>query len=64
MLSGTGTLYHVFRQRIGRATEKPGLVIFLPVAQSPLDYYYGCYPLELLSGEVEVLPLIPTIRLS
>jgi len=41
---------------------KPCLVIFLPVAQSPLDY--GCYPLELLSGEVESAafnPNYPTI---
>ena len=54
-----------FRQRIGRAGRRnPGLVIFLPVAQSPLDYYYGCYPLELLSGEVESAafnPNYPTI---
>ena len=54
-----------FRQRIGRAGRRnPGLVMFLPVAQSPLDYYYGRYPDQLLSGEVESAafnPNYPTI---
>ncbi len=54
-----------FRQRLGRAGRvNPGLVIFLPVAQNPLDYYYGKYPEQLLSGEVESAafnPNYPTI---
>ncbi len=54
-----------FQQRLGRAGRKnPGLVIFLPVAQNPLDYYYGRYPERLLSGEVESAafnPDYPTI---
>lgn len=54
-----------FRQRMGRAGRKnPGLVVFLPVAQSPLDEYYGCYPEQLLKGEVESAafnPDYPTI---
>jgi DEAD/DEAH box helicase domain-containing protein len=54
-----------FRQRMGRAGRvNPGLVIFLPVAQNPLDYYYGKYPEQLLSGEVESAafnPNYPTI---
>lgn len=54
-----------FRQRLGRAGRvNPGLVIFLPVSQNPLDRYYGQYPEELLSGEVEnsaFNPNYPTI---
>ncbi|MGB7441924.1 MAG: DEAD/DEAH box helicase [Coleofasciculaceae cyanobacterium] len=54
-----------FRQRIGRAGRKnPGLIIFLPVAQNPLDYYYGNNPQQLLRGEVESAafnPDYPTI---
>jgi DEAD/DEAH box helicase domain-containing protein len=54
-----------FRQRLGRAGRiSPGLVIFLPVAQSSLDYYYGKHPEQLLSGEVESAafnPNYPTI---
>lgn len=54
-----------FRQRLGRAGRvNPGLVIFLPVAQNPLDRYYGQYPEQLLSGEVESSafnPNYPTI---
>ena len=54
-----------FRQRLGRAGRvNPGLVIFLPVAQSSLDYYYGKHPEQLLSGEVESAafnPNYPTI---
>jgi DEAD/DEAH box helicase domain-containing protein len=54
-----------FRQRLGRAGRvNPGLVIFLPVAQNPLDYYYGKHPEQLLSGEVESAafnPNYPTI---
>lgn len=54
-----------FRQRLGRAGRiNPGLVIFLPVAQSSLDYYYGKHPDKLLSGEVESAafnPNYPTI---
>lgn len=54
-----------FRQRLGRAGRvNPGLVIFLPVSQSSLDYYYGKHPEQLLSGEVESAafnPNYPTI---
>lgn len=54
-----------FRQRLGRAGRvNPGLVIFLPVGQNPLDSYYGQYPQQLLSGEVESAafnPNYPTI---
>lgn len=54
-----------FRQRIGRVGRKnPGLVIFLPVAQNPLDYYYGKYPEKLLSESAESAifnPDYPTI---
>jgi DEAD/DEAH box helicase domain-containing protein len=54
-----------FRQRLGRAGRvNPGLIIFLPVAQSSLDYYYGKHPDKLLSGEVESAafnPNYPTI---
>lgn len=54
-----------FRQRLGRAGRlNPGLVIFLPVGQNPLDHYYGQYPEQLLSGEVESAafnPNYPTI---
>ncbi|MEG5000929.1 DEAD/DEAH box helicase [Microcoleus sp. B4-D4] len=54
-----------FRQRLGRAGRiSPGLVIFLPVAQNPLDSYYGKNPDKLLLGEVESAafnPNYPTI---
>jgi len=54
-----------FRQRLGRAGRvNPGLVIFLPVSQNSLDYYYGKHPEQLLSGEVESAafnPNYPTI---
>jgi DEAD/DEAH box helicase domain-containing protein len=54
-----------FRQRLGRAGRiNPGLVIFLPVSQSSLDYYYGKHPNQLLLGEVESAafnPNYPTI---
>jgi DEAD/DEAH box helicase domain-containing protein len=54
-----------FRQRLGRAGRvNPGLVIFLPVSQSSLDYYYGKHPEQLLSPEVESAafnPNYPTI---
>ena len=43
-----------FRQRIGRAGRlNPGLVIFLPVAQNPLDNYYGSNPNVLINSEAE-----------
>jgi ATP-dependent helicase YprA (DUF1998 family) len=43
-----------FWQRVGRAGRKQhGLVIFLPLAQNPVDCFYGLHPQELLSGEVE-----------
>ncbi|GAB1545282.1 hypothetical protein NUACC21_79580 [Scytonema sp. NUACC21] len=43
-----------FRQRIGRAGRRnPGLVVFLPVAQSPLDNYYGTNPDVLLHSVAE-----------
>jgi len=43
-----------FWQRVGRAgRSRHGLVIFLPVAQNPLDDYYGLHPEQLLSTEVE-----------
>ncbi len=43
-----------FWQRVGRVgRQNPGLAIFLPVAQNPLDYYFGNYPQQLLNGEVE-----------
>ena len=54
-----------FRQRLGRvARKRPGLVIFLPVDQNPLDNYYGQYPQQLLAGAVESAvfnPDYPTI---
>ena len=54
-----------FRQRLGRAGRvSPGLVVFLPVSQSSLDYYYGKHPDQLLSGEAESAafnPNYPTI---
>ncbi len=54
-----------FWQRVGRAGRSThGLVIFLPVAQNPLDAFYGRYPEQLLSGEVESAsfnPDYPTI---
>jgi DEAD/DEAH box helicase domain-containing protein len=43
-----------FYQRIGRAgRQSHGLVIFLPYAGDPLDYFYGINPFRLLDGEVE-----------
>ncbi len=52
-------------QRIGRVGRKnPGLVIFLPVAQNPLDNFYGKQPNFLLNGGVESAvfnPNYPTI---
>ena len=43
-----------FRQRIGRAGRRsPGLVIFLPVAQSHLDNYYSANPDVMLHGAAE-----------
>ncbi len=54
-----------FWQRIGRAgRSNHGLVVFLPVAQNPLDAFYGRYPEQLLSAEVESAafnPDYPTI---
>lgn len=54
-----------FWQRVGRAGRAShGLVIFLPVAQNPLDAFYGRYPQQLLSGEMESAafnPDYPTI---
>lgn len=54
-----------FWQRVGRVgRQNPGLVIFLPVAQSALDCYYGKYPEKLLRGDVESVsfnPDYPTI---
>jgi DEAD/DEAH box helicase domain-containing protein len=54
-----------FWQRVGRAgRSKHGLVIFLPVAQNPLDTFYGRYPEQLLSSDVESAafnPDYPTI---
>ncbi|MEG4518784.1 DEAD/DEAH box helicase [Microcoleus sp. AT9b-C5] len=54
-----------FRQRLGRAGRiSPGFVIFLPIAQNSLDYYYGKNPDKLLLGEVENAafnPNYPTI---
>ncbi|GGA17620.1 DEAD/DEAH box helicase [Okeania sp. KiyG1] len=52
-------------QRIGRAGRRnAGLVMFLPVAQNPLDNFYGNQPNLLLNGEVESAafnPNYPTI---
>ncbi|AFZ22044.1 DEAD/DEAH box helicase [Allocoleopsis franciscana] len=49
-----------FRQRIGRAGRRsPGLAIFLPVAQSPLDNYYSNNPQILLHGEAETVSMNP-----
>ncbi len=43
-----------FWQRVGRAGRSShGLVIFLPIAQDPLDSFYGNNPQQLLSGEIE-----------
>jgi DEAD/DEAH box helicase domain-containing protein len=43
-----------FWQRVGRAGRlSHGLVIFLPIAQDPLDSFYGNNPQQLLSGEIE-----------
>lgn len=49
-----------FRQRIGRAGRRsPGLAIFLPVAQSPLDNYYSNNHQILLHGEAETVSMNP-----
>jgi DEAD/DEAH box helicase domain-containing protein len=54
-----------FWQRVGRAGRKQhGLVIYLPLAQNPIDVYYAKNPQQLLSGEVECSafnPDYPTI---
>lgn len=54
-----------WKQRIGRVGRRnPGLVMFLPVAQNPLDNFYGNKPDLLLNGEVESAafnPNYPTI---
>jgi len=54
-----------FWQRVGRAGRtRHGLVIFLPVAQDPLDAFYGSHPEQLLAQEVESAafnPDYPTI---
>lgn len=54
-----------WKQRIGRVGRKnPGLVMFLPVIQNPLDNFYGNKPDLLLNGEVESAafnPNYPTI---
>ncbi len=43
-----------FWQRVGRAGRKQhGLVIYLPLAQNPIDVFYARHPEQLLSGEVE-----------
>jgi len=43
-----------FHQRKGRAGRKDeGLVVFLPLAQNPLDYYFGQTPNDLLHGAIE-----------
>ena len=49
-----------FRQRIGRVgRRRSGLVIFLPIADDPLDHYYGTYPERLLSDGVENVAFNP-----
>ncbi|MGD1804565.1 DEAD/DEAH box helicase [Dapis sp. BLCC M126] len=54
-----------WKQRIGRVGRRnPGLVMFLPVAQNPLDNFYGNKPDLLLNGEAESAtfnPNYPTI---
>jgi len=54
-----------WKQRIGRVGRRnPGLVMFLPVAQNPLDNFYGNQPDLLLNGEAENAafnPNYPTI---
>lgn len=54
-----------WKQRIGRVGRRnPGLVMFLPVAQNPLDNFYGNKPNLLLNGEPESAafnPNYPTI---
>ncbi|BDA73396.1 DEAD/DEAH box helicase-like [Calothrix sp. PCC 7716] len=54
-----------FWQRVGRAGRKQhGLVIYLPLAQNPIDVYYAKNPQQLLSGDVECSafnPDYPTI---
>ena len=54
-----------WKQRIGRVGRRnPGLVMFLPVAQNPLDNFYGNKPNLLLNGEAESAafnPNYPTI---
>jgi DEAD/DEAH box helicase domain-containing protein len=43
-----------FWQRVGRAGRKQhGLVIYLPLAQKPIDVYYAKNPEQLLSKQVE-----------
>ena len=43
-----------FRQRIGRAGRRnPGLVVFLPIAQNPLDNYYSANSDVMLRGAAE-----------
>jgi len=43
-----------FRQRLGRVGRKnPGLVIFVPFANNPLDYYFGNQPQQLFTLDVE-----------
>ncbi len=52
------------RQRQGRAGRKsPGLVIFLPIAQNALDYFYGNNPDLLLNGKVESVVCNPDYQL-
>ncbi|GAA6620394.1 DEAD/DEAH box helicase [Scytonema sp. NUACC26] len=54
-----------FWQRVGRAGRKQhGLVIFLPLAQNPIDVFYAKHCEQLLLGEVESAafnPDYPTI---
>jgi DEAD/DEAH box helicase domain-containing protein len=43
-----------FWQRVGRAgRSQHGLVVFLPVAQNPIDVFYGRNWEQLLSGQIE-----------
>jgi DEAD/DEAH box helicase domain-containing protein len=54
-----------FWQRVGRAgRSQHGLVVFLPVAQNPIDAFYGRNPEQLLSAQIESAafnPDYPTI---
>lgn len=54
-----------FRQRLGRVgRQNPGLVLFLPLTNNPLDYYFGNQPQQLFSLDVEKVifnPDYPTI---